>query len=106
VSLRITTGDLTDTICQWDVVLAGDVCYEKPMASRAFAWLRSCADAGALVLMADPGRAYLPVHGLERIAEYDVPTSLELEDRTLRRTTVWRILPAAEADESTEGKQE
>jgi hypothetical protein len=31
-----------------------------------------------------------------------VPTSLELEDRTLRRTTVWRILPHAMPDTGEE----
>ncbi|MEX0808311.1 MAG: 50S ribosomal protein L11 methyltransferase [Dongiaceae bacterium] len=95
VNVAIASGDLTGTKCRWDVVLAGDVCYEKPMAERVFPWLVACADAGALVLMADPGRAYLPARGLERIAVYAVPTSLELEDRTLRETIIWRILPPA-----------
>jgi predicted nicotinamide N-methyase len=98
VAVAIASGDLTGTACRWDVVLAGDVCYEKPMAERVFPWLVTCAGAGALVLMADPGRAYLPARGLERIAVYNVPTSLELEDRTLRETIVWRILPIATED--------
>lgn len=95
VTVRVSTEDLTKDACRWQVVLAGDVCYEKPMATLVFPWLQSCAAAGALVLMADPGRAYLPATGLERIATYDVPTSLELEDRTLRPTHLWRILPPA-----------
>lgn len=77
----------------WDVVLAGDVCYERPMAERAFAWLRALADGGAMVLLGDPGRAYRPEAGLEAVAEYAVPTSLELEDREVRETTVWRVVP-------------
>jgi predicted nicotinamide N-methyase len=44
--------------------------------------------------MADPGRAYLPASGLEEIARYDVPTSLELEDRTSRTTRVLRLVSA------------
>ena len=98
MTVSIASGDLTGTDCRWDVVLAGDVCYEKPMAERVFPWLVACASAGALVLMADPGRAYLPARGLERVAAYNVPTSLELEDRTLRETIVWRILPTATED--------
>src|SRR3546814_14944134 len=58
----------------WDVVLAGDVCYEKPLAERMTAWLRRHAAAGALVLMGAPGRNYLPADGLERLPEYLVPT--------------------------------
>ncbi|PWC36174.1 50S ribosomal protein L11 methyltransferase [Azospirillum sp. TSO35-2] len=77
-----------------DVVLAGDVCYEKPMADRVTGWLRGVAATGALVLLGDPGRAYVPAGGLERVATYTVPTSLELEDRETRETTIWRLLPA------------
>jgi len=74
---------------RWQVVIAGDVCYEKPMAERVTAWLRALAAAGVTVLSADPGRTYLPP-GLTEVARYDVPTSLELEDRTLRTTAIYR----------------
>ena len=73
-------------------MLAGDVCYEKPMAERMTAWLRRHAAAGALVLMGDPGRTYRPADGLEQLAEYLVPTPRDLEDSDLRRTVVWRVL--------------
>lgn len=75
----------------WDVVLAGDVCYEKPMAARVAAWLGRLTAAGATVLLGDPGRSYLPRRGLERLARYPVPTTRELEDSDLRNATVWRV---------------
>ena len=75
-----------------EVVLAGDVCYERPLSARIVPWLRARAAEGALVLLGDPGRAYLPPSGLIALARYDVPTSLELEDRTMRETVVWRVL--------------
>lgn len=78
--------------CPWDVVMAGDVCYERPMAESVFAWLRRCAAAGADVLMADPGRAYLPKTGLLKVAAYTIPCSLELEDRTSRDAAVYKIV--------------
>ncbi|AWK86533.1 class I SAM-dependent methyltransferase [Azospirillum thermophilum] len=78
-----------------DVVLAGDVCYERPMAERVTAWLRAVAATGTIVLMGDPGRAYVPKSGLEKVGSYTVPTSLELEDRTSRETVIWRLLPEA-----------
>jgi len=81
----------------WDVVLAGDVCYEKPMAERMTAWLRRHAAAGALVLMGDPGRSYRPADGLEQLTEYLVPTPRDLEDSDVRRTVVWRVLPFTDA---------
>ncbi|HEX4569883.1 MAG TPA: 50S ribosomal protein L11 methyltransferase [Dongiaceae bacterium] len=74
----------------WDVILAGDVCYERPMAERVAAWFTELASAGRLVLIGDPGRSYLPGSGLREIARYQVPTSLELEYCTLRETVVWR----------------
>ncbi|MCP5371097.1 MAG: methyltransferase [Hyphomicrobiales bacterium] len=76
-----------------DLILAGDICYEQPLAGRVSDWLRALAGAGATVLIGDPGRAYLRRDGLVELAAYDVPTSLELEDRTVRRTGVWRVTP-------------
>ena len=75
----------------WEIVLAGDMCYERPLAERLTGWLRTLAARGVLVLLGDPGRAYLPSEGLEALARYDVPTTLELEDRTSREGVVWRL---------------
>lgn len=74
-----------------DVVLAGDVCYERPMAERVTSWFRLLAAQGRTVLMGDPGRTYLPKTGLTREYAVVVPTSLDLEDSERRETTVWRI---------------
>ena len=76
-----------------EVVLAGDICYEKPLAGRAMPWLKRLAAEGVLVLLGDPGRAYLPREGLEKLATYEVQTTRELEDRDVRRTDVWRVVP-------------
>lgn len=76
-----------------DVVIAGDVCYEREMSVRALAWLRSHAAKGRLVLLGDPGRNYFSAQGLEERARYDIPTSLQLENRGMRETVVWRVLP-------------
>jgi predicted nicotinamide N-methyase len=76
-----------------DVVIAGDVCYEREMSARALAWLRRHANAGRLVLLGDPGRNYFSAQGLEELARYEIPTSLQLENRGMRETVVWRVLP-------------
>lgn len=94
-ALRIEEKDFTDSVPAFDIILAGDVCYEKPMAARVESWLRQCAARGLLCLIGDPRRAYLPAHGMASRAEYIVPTSLDLEDKRERRTTVWQILPTA-----------
>jgi predicted nicotinamide N-methyase len=89
VNLELIEADILGEASRWDVVLAGDVCYERPMAERVGQWLKGLAAAGTLVLMGDPGRNYLPATGLSEIARYQVPTSLDLEDRVLRETIVW-----------------
>jgi len=78
---------------QADVVLAGDVCYEREMSARALAWLRGHARLGRLVLLGDPGRNYFSAQGLEERARYMIPTSLQLENRGMRETVVWCVLP-------------
>ncbi len=78
----------------WDVVLAGDICYEHALAHRVSAWLTGLARDGALVLLGDPGRTYLPRRGLERVTAYGVKTSRALEDTDLRNAVVWRVTRA------------
>jgi predicted nicotinamide N-methyase len=93
VAIDLVCDDLVGMEPRWEVVLAGDVCYERPMAERVIAWFRALAGHGVAILMGDPGRAYLPQSGLVELARYQVPTSLELEDRTMRETIVWRLMP-------------
>jgi predicted nicotinamide N-methyase len=73
------------------VILAGDICYEKPLAERVLAWLAAARAAGASVLIGDPGRSYFPRTGLTRLAEYQVPTTRELEDMAVKKTAVWAM---------------
>ncbi len=97
VAVTVAAEDLVGTSGQWDLILAGDVCYEAPMTARILPWLRARA-RGAEVILADPGRAYLPA-GLAALARYRVPTTRELEDRDSREVTLYRL----EADYIPEG---
>jgi len=74
-----------------DLILAGDICYEKPLAERVLSWLRQGRAAGATVLIGDPGRSYFPRSGLIKLAEYQVPTTRELEDMEVKKTAVWAL---------------
>ena len=92
VTIKVLPGDLVDHPSEgWDVVLAGDVCYEKPMTDRCFPWLQALAAKGVMVLLADPGRSYLPEKGIVQLAEYTIPTSREIEDRDSRDTVIYRV---------------
>ena len=94
VDITVQREDLLDTVdACWEVVTAGDVCYERPMADRVMGWLRGMAACGSLVLLGDPGRTYSPSQGLFERGRYLVPTSRELEDRDCREAAIWQVLP-------------
>ncbi len=75
----------------WDVICAGDVCYERAMAERVIDWLSGLSARGATVLIGDPGRSYLPRERLEAVATYEVPVTRALEDAEVKRSSVWRL---------------
>ncbi len=94
VEIAFTDQDLLDAPPPpADVILAGDICYEKPLAEKVMAWLAAGRAAGATVLIGDPGRSYFPREGLTKLAEYQVPTTRELDDQEVKKTAVW-TLPA------------
>ena len=98
VAVSVETADVIGRRdAPWDSVLVGDMCYERPLAERLTLWLRDLAGGGTMVLLGDPGRAYLPRDGLEALAQYQVPTPLDLEDREVRDGVVWRLLGTAPA---------
>ena len=72
-----------------DLIAAGDVWYEKPLAERSLAWLSAAHARGTRVLLGDPGRTYFPREGLVRLADYRIATTRELEDMEVKRTGVW-----------------
>ncbi|MGZ6826476.1 MAG: class I SAM-dependent methyltransferase [Mycobacteriales bacterium] len=89
VDVMWTGLDLLDgPVPHVDVVLAGDVLYEKRMAARVLAWLGTFSGP---VLLGDPGRDYLPQQGLVPVAEYDIATTRELEGVPVKRTRVYAL---------------
>jgi len=92
VEIAIEHEDLIGADGGWDVVLAGDVAYERDMANAATDWLFGLASRGADVLMGDPRRAYLPLERLECVTEYRVPVTRELEDAEIKRAGVFRFV--------------
>jgi predicted nicotinamide N-methyase len=95
VAIGAVTEELVGRDEGWDTVLIGDLFYEQPLAGQVEAWARGLVRRGATVMVGDPGRSYLPRQGLSLLAEYEVQTTRELEDREVRRTRVYRMDPAA-----------
>ena len=98
VYIEIIMQDLLDRPTQsasrYDVILVGDLFYERDTAARALAFLDRHAALGTRVLVGDPGRTYLPKERLARLADYSVPVTRELEDLDFKRTTVWELTDA------------
>jgi len=74
-----------------DVILAGDIFYERPLAEAVLAWLQAARSRGMDVVIGDPGRSYLQRDHLRKLADYSVPVTRELEDAEIKRTTVWAL---------------
>lgn len=93
VFIEPLSRDLIGERGRWNTVLCGDMCYERPLADRLVPWLKNLAADGMRVLMGDPGRDYFPREngglGLERLTTYTVPTTMDLENRERRETSVY-----------------
>lgn len=90
VEIEVIQADIVGQTSAWDIILTGDVCYEQKMAQQLMAWFKRQAQC-SIVLMADPGRAYRPHDPGQKLAEYNVPTSLELENSSARKVTIYKI---------------
>ena len=86
--VAVTQEDLIGRPAHWDIILVGDLFYERPLAERLLAWLVPLA---VPALLGDPGRNYFPKEGIEKLARYSVPTTRDLEDREIRETGVYRL---------------
>jgi predicted nicotinamide N-methyase len=93
VAIEMMAGDLlaADPPGTFDVILVGDLFYERELASRVLTFIETALHNGALILIGDPQRNYFPKGRFEAAAEYHVPVTRELEDAEIRRTTVWRV---------------
>jgi predicted nicotinamide N-methyase len=94
VAIEAVQADLIGQDQGWDVVLAGDICYERDLAQRVTEWLLGLSRRGATVLIGDPERSYLPEARLDRLAVYEVPVTRTLEDSDIKRSSVWRFRPS------------
>jgi predicted nicotinamide N-methyase len=76
-----------------DVVLVGDLFYERALADRVTAFLDRCRAAGIDVLIGDPWRAWLPASRLRMLACYDLAET----DREVTRPSAVFAFDAAAA---------
>jgi predicted nicotinamide N-methyase len=89
VAIRTTTEDLLGVPPAADVILVGDLFYERALADRVLTCIEAAAARGAWVLIGDPQRDYFPKDRFVALAEYRVPVTRDLEDAEIKRTAVW-----------------
>ncbi|WP_407716665.1 class I SAM-dependent methyltransferase [Mangrovibrevibacter kandeliae] len=90
VSIDVLVADLVGRTLDVEVLLAGDVFFDKAMAEAVAPWFTDLTQAGIEVLVGDPGRAYLPAEQMTCLAGYEVPVTRALEDAEVKRSRVWR----------------
>ncbi len=72
-----------------EVVLAGDVWYDKALAGRVLGFLERARARGAAVLIGDIGRAFLPRDRFRVLDTRDIQVVAGLEDASVKRAMVW-----------------
>jgi predicted nicotinamide N-methyase len=87
--IAVTQEDVIGSQGDWEVILVGDLFYERPLAERLLAWLLPLEIPA---LLGDPGRNYFPKTQVEKLANYSVQTTRDLEDREIRETGVYRLI--------------
>ena len=76
----------------YDLILVGDLFYARSLARRVEKRLRCAVEAGATVLVGDPGRAYFPRDEMAPLAVYNVPVSPEIESVSMLRCEVFQFV--------------
>jgi predicted nicotinamide N-methyase len=92
LAVEVTGEDLLAALAPaCDVILVGDLFYEKDLAARVLSWLMAAEERGIAALIGDPGRSYLPRERLTKLGEYRVEVTRDLEDAEIKMTSVWRL---------------
>ena len=92
VTIRVTTDNILErNNARADLLLIGDLFYERELSEQVISFATRVRKAGAEVLIGDPRRSFFPIDRFEQVAEYSVPVTRALEDSEIKRTAVWRL---------------
>jgi len=93
VAVNFEGGDLLGgPVPEADVILAGDICYEKRMSETMLSYFRRARRDNIAVFIGDPHRSYFPAHeGLTKLAAYTISTHADIEDTREKPASVWQL---------------
>ena len=87
--LETETCDLLGTTPDAEVVLAGDVFYDRDLARHGKQWLETLHREGRTVLIGDPSRGFLDLGGLVHVTSYRASADGDVTGREWKETGVW-----------------
>ncbi len=93
VTIWQAPGDIVGSRVDADLVLCGDIFYDRAMTAAVLPWLRGLAAGGIEVIVGDPGRSYRPASGIALRASLVVPVEVALEDSVVKTVDILTILP-------------
>lgn len=82
---------LTATPGPFEMILVGDLFYERPLAEQVLAFIDRAHAGGVEILVGDPRRSYFPHTRFRNVADYSVPVTRELEDSEIKHASVWQL---------------
>lgn len=91
VNLTVVTDNLIGQDIACDVLVAGDIFYDKVFAEAIVVWFTALAAKGVTVLVGDPARTYMPKKDVIKCGQYDIAVSTALEDTDIKKTTIWQF---------------
>ena len=93
LAVDVVLRDVIGSDDGWDVVLVGDAFYRDELSRRLRGWLAGLTSRGAVVLIGDPGRTFLPEASLAELARYELPPAAAWDSVVDRPARVWRFSP-------------
>jgi predicted nicotinamide N-methyase len=74
-----------------DLLLIGDLFYEKDLSEEVMDWAGRMLANGATVLVGDPRRSFFRIDRFDKVRDYSVPVTRALEDSEIKHTAVWQL---------------
>lgn len=95
LSSEVSTSNLIGCLDrQWDIVLLGDMFYDRDFAQTITRWLEALHNNGVDVFVGDPGRLPFAEHKLRKdfqmLAEYVLPDNCLKENNGMTTGYVWK----------------
>lgn len=95
VIISTCTQNLIGNFCKdFDVILVGDVFYDKDIADQILPWLTNLRKKGKEIYIGDPGRHGLSTDAMnlmDKVLTYELPENCCIENNGFKIVNVWKV---------------